>query len=198
MGRSVAIRLVLVLIAYLIGGAGYLAVNQFIGPGPYHHLALPIDGAIPFIPAFAWGYALVYVTPAFTAFFLTTREELLRALGAFAIASVVCYAIFLIFPVEYPRTFALPPGITGGLLAWIHSVDRPINCFPSHHVATAVTTCLVIGHKNRAWGIVFGLVALLISVSTLFVKQHWLVDIPAGALVAWAACRITLRSRPGN
>src|SRR5262245_34944392 len=98
-------RALLVLVAYTIGGLGYILVNRLVGEGPHHRLALPIDHAIPFVPAFVWGYALVYVTPALSGIFLRDRAELYRAFLAFGAASVVCFAVFLAYPVDYPRTF---------------------------------------------------------------------------------------------
>ena len=177
-------RLLLLLLAYLIGGLGYIGVNRLVGEGPFHHLALPLDDAIPFVPGFVFFYVLVYVTPAATAVFLRDRAELYRAFLAFALNSLVCFPVFLIFPVEYPRTFPLPGTLTGHLLAFVHTLDRPVNCFPSHHVSTAFSTFFAIRRQSASWGAIFGIVAALVALSTLFVKQHYLVDVPAGIAIA--------------
>lgn len=181
---SPAERFLVVLIAYTIGGLGYIGVNRLAGEGPFHTLDLPIDHAIPFIPTFVFAYVLVYVTPAFAGIFLCDRAELYRTFLAFTLNAILCFPFFLIYPVAYPRLLQVPDSIAGHLLHFVHYLDRPVNCFPSHHVSTAFTTFFVIRRMNARWGALFGGVACLIAISTLFVKQHYIVDVPAGILVA--------------
>jgi membrane-associated phospholipid phosphatase len=181
---SASERAVWVVLGNAVGGMGYLAVNHLVGDGPFHHLTLPLDVAIPFVPAFVLAYMLVYVTPAMMGFFLTDRAELYRTCFAFGLNCIICFAIFLLWPVEYPRIVPLPDTIFGRLLAFVHVLDRPVNCFPSHHIATSFTTFFAIARQNRKWGAVFGVAAALVALSTVFVKQHYVVDIPAGIAVA--------------
>src|SRR5262245_4502553 len=181
---SPAERGLLVILAYAIGGLGYPGANRLVGQGPHHSLALASDRAIPFLPPFVFIYDLVYVAPALSVFFMRDRAELYRALLAFGLNSLICFPIFLVFPVGYPRLAPLPDTISGRVLAFVHVLDQPVNCFPSHHVSTAFTTWLAVRRQNRSWGALFGLIAAGIAVSTLFVKQHYIVDVPAGIAVA--------------
>ena len=86
---------------------------------------------------------------------------------------------------EHPRLEALPDTLAGRILGLVHSIDRPVNCFPSHHISTATTTALAVWRQNSRWGIVFGALAALISISTLFVKQHFVIDVVGGLAIAW-------------
>lgn len=173
-------------LGYLIGGLGYLGVNHLVGEGPFHRLGLPLDERIPFVPAFVFAYVLVYLTPAFSALFLRDRAELYRTFLAFGLNALVCFPIFFLFPVTLPRDLAIPDTIAGHVLSFVHVLDRPVNCFPSHHVSTAFTTFFAIRRQSTPWGTVFGLLAALIAVSTLLVKQHYIVDVPAGIAIACA------------
>ena len=177
-------RFLLVAVAYAIGGLGYLLVNRLVGNGPFHSLDLPVDSRIPFAPIFVFGYVLVYVTPGLSAIFLKNRAEMYRTFLAFGLNSVLCFPIFLLYPVEYPRVQPIPDTIAGHLLAFVHILDRPVNCFPSHHVSTAFSTFFAVRRQDSRWGALFGAVACLIAVSTLFVKQHYIVDVPAGIGIA--------------
>ena len=177
-------RIVLVVLGYAIGGLGYLAVNRIIGEGPFHQIELPLDRTIPFVPGFALAYVLVYFTPALTAMFLEDRAELYRTFLAFGLNALICFPIFIIFPVEYPRVHTLPGTAAARLLAFVQAVDRPVNCFPSHHISTSFTTFFAVFRQDRRWGGLFGAAAVLVAVSTVFVKQHYVVDIPAGIGVA--------------
>ncbi len=192
-------RAALAVIAYAIGGLGYLLVNRLVGDGPFHRLDLPLDGRIPFVPPFVLGYILVYFTPALSVFFLRNRAEMYRTFLAFGLNSLICFPIFLLYPVEYPRVQPIPDTVMGHLLAFVHVLDRPVNCFPSHHVSTAFTTFFAVRRQDARWGALFGAIACLIAVSTLFVKQHYLVDVPAGIAVACLTLWLSFpASRPGR
>lgn len=177
-------RILLIILGYVIGGLGYLAVNHWIGEGPFHRLELPIDRWIPFVPVFVFGYVLVYFTPGLSAFFIADRAEIYRTSLAFGLNAVICFSIFAIFPVEYPRVFPVPEGLSGRILAFVHVLDRPVNCFPSHHIATSFTAYFAVRRQDRRWGAIFGIAAVLVAVSTLLVKQHYVVDVPGGIAVA--------------
>jgi membrane-associated phospholipid phosphatase len=74
-------------------------------------------------------------------------------------------------------------------------VDTPGNAFPSIHVAIAVLTALITWSNNRWLGVVFILTALGIAVATLYVKQHWALDVVAGALLGAGTHWIVYRRR---
>ena len=177
-------RVLLTALAYVIGGLGYLAINRLVGGGPFHSLGLSIDERIPFVPGFVFAYVLVYLTPACSAIFLRDRAELYRAFLAFGLNALICFPVFLLCPVGIARGLPLPDTVGGHLLSFVHLLDGPGNCFPSHHVSTAFTTFFVIRRQDAPWGAVFGGIAGLIAISTVFVKQHYIVDLPAGIAIA--------------
>lgn len=188
---SAAEKALLVVFGYALGGLGYLAVNQWVGDGPFHRLDLPLDRSIPFVPAFVFGYVLVYFTPALCALLITDRAEIYRTFTAFGLSALICFSIFLIFPVELPRTLPLPDTLSGRVLGLVQAMDRPVNCFPSHHIATSLTAFFAAWRQNRFWGALFGASALIVTISTLFVKQHYLLDVPGGigvAFLTYALC----------
>lgn len=69
--------------------------------------------------------------------------------------------------------------------------DKPGNTFPSLHVATTVLGALRLRHRRG--GALWLLWAALISVSTLTVKQHFLVDVLGGLAVAFAVHAVVFR-----
>jgi hypothetical protein len=83
-----------------------------------------------------------------TAFFLEDRAELYRTFLAFGLNCAICFPIFISLSVEYPRVLAIPHTVFGDLLRFVHVLDRPVNCFPSHHIATSFTNLL----RDRAAG----------------------------------------------
>lgn len=87
-----------------------------------------------------------------------------------------------------------------GFIAWglrfLYEADPPYNCFPSLHVAHSFVSALTCYRVHRGVGIAAAISASLIGISTLFSKQHYILDVIAGILLACAAYAIFLRSYP--
>jgi len=102
---------------------------------------------------------------------------------------LTAYAIFLLYPTAAPR----PQNVVGdGFAAWalrfLYEADPPYNCFPSLHVAHSFVSALTCYAVHRRVGMIATGAAALVALSTLFTKQHYVVDVLAGvclALVAW-------------
>ena len=150
------------------------------------------DDRIPYWPAWIWIYGCLYypiilytvwVTPTFRSFgYLAASYFVLLAMQM---------ACFLSYPVETPERWRVPrpTGLSERFLAFVHSFDRRSNCFPSMHVSVAVLTACHIAPSFGPWVWAF---PALIGISCLFTKQHYLIDLPPGALVGWAAWKVHL------
>ena len=64
----------------------------------------------------------------------------------------------------------------------LYRVDAPGNNFPSLHVANCVFASLLSSHYSHTLGLVLGMYAVLVALSTMLVKQHWLADCVGGGL----------------
>lgn len=78
----------------------------------------------------------------------------------------------------------------------IYESDVQYNCFPSLHVAQCFLAALTCYRVHRGVGLVTGLWASLVGLSTLYTKQHYVVDVIAGAFLACAAYLAFLRGYP--
>jgi membrane-associated phospholipid phosphatase len=128
---------------------------------------------------------------------LRQEEHLRRTFLACVSMWIVGYACFLVYPTTLPR----PVGEIGqGFFAWflqgIYDGDPPRNCFPSLHVATPFLAAFSCWRVHRGVGLVAGLWAGLVAVSTLTTKQHYVADVIAGILLACAAYLVFLRNCP--
>ncbi len=158
----------------------------------------PLDGWVAFDPRWVWPYASLALLVPLAPLLALRRSELRRYAVGLALLCAACFATFLLFPVEGPRP-AVP---VEGLYGWIVSVDRPSNSLPSLHAGLTVYS-LLFGWRVLRDGLQDGgrrrvlagawLWGGLILYSTLATKQHWLVDLPAGALVAWGAHALAWR-----
>jgi len=171
---------------------GYWWLNANLPPR--FDLALPVDAAIPFLP---WTYAVYtsfFVFPLVAAWALEA-EEYVRMLGAVLTVNAVCYLGFFLFTSHFPR----PPVEAIESPYWreqfrvMWSQDLPGNTFPSLHVAVTGLGALRLRHRRA--GALWLAWAGLISLSTLTVKQHFVVDVAGGVVVALAAHAVFFRRR---
>ncbi len=164
-------------------------------------LETPLDAWVPFQPGWVWVYHSVAVMVPLAPLLAVTREELRRYALGLALLCIPCFLCFLLFPVVGPR----PPVVASNeAYAWLVSVDRPTNSFPSLHAGLVAYSLAyswrvlgptLQGGRRRlvlAVGLAWG---SLILYSTVATKQHWVADVPAGVWVAWVAHRLAWRRR---
>jgi membrane-associated phospholipid phosphatase len=100
-------------------------------------------------------------------------------------------AFFRYYPVETPpewRDFGESNTLSVRFMKFVQSYDDNTNCFPSMHVSVATLVALHmwtnVGDMVGYWPFLF---PVLIAFSALWTKQHYLVDVIAGAPLGWLA-----------
>lgn len=150
------------------------------------------------VPAFVWPYLSAFVLPFLAAAAFRDRAAFRRFAVLLAAVIAASAAAFLLVPLVLLR----PPLEAGGLsvrvLAWLRSVDAPVNLFPSLHVSLAFLFAAAAGRERPrlrpglvAW-------AALVAVSALLIRQHYLVDVIGGAALGWAAWALFVRREKKN
>jgi membrane-associated phospholipid phosphatase len=112
-------------------------------------------------------------------------------LGICATGSLVCATILAItlkytFFDDDNRPFYIFSYIEPYPLKLVEGVDVHIhNSFPSGHATQvfAIFMCLAFTAKNQALKMLFFLIAVLTSLSRVYLSQHWQVDITAGSAI---------------
>jgi membrane-associated phospholipid phosphatase len=92
------------------------------------------------------------------------------------------------FPVAVPRSWRSINGnqsISTKFLSLVQRFDARTNCFPSMHVSVATLTAFHISLNQPLSAPWIFLFPLFISMSALFTKQHYFLDLPAGMLLGW-------------
>jgi membrane-associated phospholipid phosphatase len=155
-----------------------------------HHVALPFEQAIPFVP---WA-AVIYltVTPLFclAPFVFRTPERLLPLFVTMCVEVSIAGIIFCLFPVE----LSFPPHEVAGAAAFFYTLASAVvltyNCVPSLHVALALT-CAFAYASVGGWRwrvLVWGWAGAIVA-STLLTHQHHLADLAGGMILAALAVR---------
>lgn len=133
---------------------------------------------------FIWFYLSMYLLFALPPFFLQPLE--LKRLGIeLLVATAVAGVVFVIFPVKLGFERVTPDDpLYGRIYAAVFSIDKPFNLVPSLHVVYTCAIALSIGRRMREYsrGILL-LWATLISLSTLLVHQHHLLDVVSALLL---------------
>ncbi len=147
-----------------------------------YSLAMAADEAIPYLKWFALPYSvwIFYIYVCLFYFFKKDISVYYRNLMTYAICALLCYLIYSVFQ----TTVARPPVIGDDPFSWlmryIYNRDQPYNCFPSIHCFSSYMVMRAIwtsSFRNK-WNLtlITGMSSLIIM-STLFVKQHVIMDV---------------------
>ena len=184
-----------VLIGYFVLTTYNVARYEW-GGQPTIALWTTFDSYIPLVPEAFFPYSLYYALAVMPAFLARTRRDLVEMGVSFAIVTGVAWTAFLLVPVrmEYPELTC--SGLSCNLLRGLHETDGGVNVFPSLHVGHSMLVASMFwSYRERVPTWIVSLVAamaLAVSASTVLLKQHYVVDIPAGVLLAvggWALTR---------
>lgn len=168
---------------------------ELIGADKYHVMYCALDDKIPFceyfiIPYYFWFVYLAIIIVYGFFWDLPTLKNYMKYTVITYLATLVIYILFPTSQELRPQTFA-NDNFFVDIVKFAYSFDTNTNVCPSIHVLGSMAVYFA-ARKSKAfgalgWRVAFLAVAVLIVLSTLFVKQHSAVDIFAavalGALV---------------
>ena len=177
----------LVLSVFLIVG-----VYQFYFWCQRNHLTAPrelrlrLDDWIPYWPSWVWIYSCIYYPLIlYLNFVMESPRHFTHVAVSYMLLLGLQMAFFVLFPVTTPehwRSFNRQRTLSERFLALVQRFDARSNSFPSMHVSVAMLTSL---HLLPYLGALSFAFPLLIALSCLFTKQHYVLDLPAGAALGW-------------
>ena len=186
---------ILVLLTNLISS---FPTRPLIPASRLHDIVTAWDLKIPFVPEFIHIYFLAFVQWAvclIAVMLLDKRASWYYCIGM-SIGNVIAGIIFLLFPtVMTIRPELTGSGFTYRLATMIFSADDPpLNLFPSIHCLLSWGCARMIFAVKRLPKTVKYINAVFsaaVFASVLFVKQHYVIDVPAGILAFEAGLVIT-------
>jgi membrane-associated phospholipid phosphatase len=147
-----------------------------------------VDREVPFLPNTVWIYISEWAFFYVIFVFIKDSLNISRYLYSFMALQTVSCVIFWLWPTTFPRgEFPLPEdlnALTYFVFSGLRQTDSPANCAPSLHVSSVYLTSFIFFHEQRRKLVPFVLWATAIALSTLTTKQHYLVDIVSGLLMA--------------
>lgn len=178
--------LALLLPVYL---ALFFLVEWYVSPDkPYWSSYVPLDDKIPFLEGFVLPYCMWYPFLVAVGLYLMIKDGAgFRKYMAFIF---IGFCSALVFCVLVPNGQDLRPdpfprkNIFTWILSRIYAADTNTNVFPSMHVIGSIGGVIAVYRCKglRKFRIPSAVLAFFISISTVFVKQHSVLDIGGGVL----------------
>lgn len=160
----------------------------------YHIMHTALDDMIPFceyfvVPYFLW-FAYIFFGGLF--FMLRNKDDFYRVC-AFLFSGMTIALLICSF---YPNGTDFRPAVDAGkniftrLVAWLYQTDTCTNVFPSIHCYNSIGMHIAISRSREIDQLRYGrqlkassfVLAVLICLATLFLKQHSVLDV-AGAII---------------
>ncbi len=195
-------RHLLLLLYWPVYGLLFLFVERFYAVDFYYPMHCILDDYIPFaeiflIPYLFWFvflvgihlYTLLYDLDAF-------RKMMYFIIATYSVA-ILAYLFFPTCQNLRPEQFARDNILTR-FMAHFYEFDTNTNVCPSIHVIGSFAVMFAGLHckglQNTAWKAFFIITTILISLSTVFLKQHSVLDVLAALIVCAIAYPFCFRS----
>lgn len=164
--------------------------TQLAMKNAYHYdLTTDLDRKIPFVKEWVLVYVICFAFWAVNYILILRegREKWFRFMAADMLSRLVCGVFFIFLPTTNVRPEVTGDGFISWLMRFIYRMDMPTNLFPSIHCLVSWFCFIGIRKSTKVpgWYKAFSCVfALMVCASTQFTKQHYLVDVVAGLLLA--------------
>ncbi len=179
---------------YMLG----FTILESAGHRHYHVIHSVFDDILPFCEYFIIPYFLWFLFMAggvlWFIFFCKDHNEYYKLTCALAIGMTIFLIVSCVFP---NRQDLRPVGFTRSnifisMVQMLYKTDTPTNVLPSIHVFNTLVLMYAL-HRNevvRKHRVVHAscwVLSILIVLSTMFLKQHSVVDVSCGILMSFAA-----------
>ena len=171
----------------------------------YHLIRSDLDGMIPFVEAFVIPYLLWFPFVAIVLgwFFFRDKEGFYR-LTLFMFSGMT---LFLVICTVFPNGLSLRPAVLPrdnvftDLVRLIWRVDTCTNVLPSLHVYNSLVCCVAVLRSQKLYAnlwvrVTVPVLTLLIVLSTMFLKQHSVVDVVSATAMAWVLYGVVYQAIP--
>ena len=191
------------LLYWPIYGLVFLTLERFLHLD-YHTIYTPLDDLVPFCEyfLFAYLYWFLFLIGMHLYLLLFDTEGFRKFMWFIILTYSVTCIIYVIYPSQQelrPTVFARDNFMTR-FMAGFYEFDTNTNVCPSLHVIGSLAVLAAAWNTPRFatvwWRVAFTIQAVLISISTVFLKQHSLLDIPPDVAICAVAYYLVYIRKP--
>ena len=187
------------LLYWPVYGLLFLFVERFYHVGHYTAVHCGLDDRIPFleiflIPYLSWFVYLVGMHVYTLLYDVDTFRKMMKFIIFTYTLTIVIYFLFPTCQELRPEVFERDNILTR-VMAAFYQFDTNTNVCPSIHVIGSMAVMFAAWHSRHfgktKWKVLFGAVTAVICASTVFLKQHSVIDITAAlpiCLTAYYLC----------
>lgn len=174
---------------FLVNSIIYWGTQLLMKDKIHYDFTSELDNKIPFVKEWVVIYLVCYVFWAAN-YILISREgkdEWFRFAFADMLSRIICGVFFIALPTTNVRPAVDGNDIFSWLMRLVYMKDLPTNLFPSIHCLVSWFCFIGIKKSKKVplWYKVFSCIfAILVCLSTQFTKQHYLIDIIGGIVLA--------------
>lgn len=186
------------LVCVALAAADYVASlgYDYLNHGPYRlFLRTALDQALPVVPLFAVPYVSLepYIYASLLVFLLFRARIFQSAVLSMILTFLVAYLCFALIQTYVDRPHLTGDDVFTGMVRAVYAGDHPYNDFPSLHVATSTVVAIHWWRFGRWWTLPLLVWTVLIVMSTVLIRQHYLADVAGGLALAGASSALFLR-----
>ena len=183
------------LLYWPVYGLLFLFVERFYQPGTYYSMHCALDDLIPFnelflIPYLFWFVFLIGMHLYTLRYDVETFRKMMHFIILTYSAALVLFFLFPTCQHLRPEVFPRDNALTRFMAAF-YRFDTNTNVCPSLHVVGSLAVVFAAWHsprfQTRGWRAAIAVTGGLISISTVFLKQHSLWDVAAALAICAVA-----------
>lgn len=187
-GSKRDLRLCIFLVVFILGLQAFLYFVTKNFNSSFHLIGSSLDDKIPFIKYFIYIYDSWYPFLVFVwvLLFYFDRDKCINFIVAGFLSIIIGNFIFLFYPTTVLRPDIVVNDLASLIVSITYNADVPVNCMPSMHCIFCFIPifCLINSKIKNRYKVPICLYFVLIIFSTLFVKQHVIIDVISAFIIS--------------
>ena len=170
----------------------YFPINQNVQGGITTYL--PIDDQITLSPIWAIPYLLSILWWVGALIWATFKMEYMRFVHlslCLSITILISYLVYILFPTYVDRPKIVDQDFLSQLVLFIYGNDKPYNALPSGHTYTTLIISIFWFYWLPKQSYLWIAIAILVILSTLFTKQHAILDLLTASILVFICYKIS-------
>lgn len=164
-----------------------------------HNVKIALDSFIPRLPIFTVPYLLFLPWLWLIVIYAWLKKKAFYQLAlSLTIVNLVAYVVYLSFQTIVPRDLVVGNDIFSNILRLIYENDLPYAALPSLHSGLSAVAATYFVLRKSKWAAAFVSMAALVVVSTLFTKQHFILDAISGVGLGVLVTMLIFRLLPNE